>query len=222
VITHTGALDRGVARDLVRRSDGKLVVAGSTYRRGSQYDFALVRYNPNGTVDKSFGARGDGKVYTDYFGGYDEANGLVRYNGGVVAAGYAEGGGAALARFTSDGRLDQRFGGGDGKVLTNAGGASDLIVQGDGKLVAAGGGGDFALVRYYPGGRLDTSFGGGDGKVYTDFGAADSVRGLALQPNGKIVAAGSSSEYYPDSDPGDGENDSYVLSGDAVARYLAE
>lgn len=210
------------AHDLLARFDGKLVVLGEAYKSGHHIDFALVRYNPNGTLDKSFGG-GDGKAYADF--GYKEfANALVRYNGGVVAAGYKQGPpqGAdtlqkfALARFTSDGRLEQSFGGGDGRVLTDIipGGhsvASDLIAQDDGKLIAAGhadsgdfANPDFALARYGPGGRLDDSFGGGDGKVLTDFGAGSGVGGLALQANGKTVAAGSAGGKV------------------ALARYLAE
>jgi uncharacterized delta-60 repeat protein len=224
VITSVGSGEHRVARavDVVSRFDGKLVVAGDAARGGHSFpDFALVRYNPNGTVDQSFGG-GDSRAYAD-FGHRDNASALVRYNGGVVAAGYMQGPaqGAdtvqkfALARFTSDGRLEQSFGG-DGRVLTDVvpGGhslASDLIVQDDGKLVAAGQGdtgdftnSDFALARYLPDGRLDTTFGGGDGKVLTDFGASASASGLTLQPNGKIVAAGSAGGKV------------------ALARYLAE
>jgi uncharacterized delta-60 repeat protein len=220
VITSVGTSEFGV-EDLVLRFDGKLVVGGAAHRSGHHVDFALVRYNPNGTVDESFGG-GDGRAYADF--GYREfASALVRYNGGVVAAGYKQGPpqGAdtlqkfALARFTSDGRLEQSFGG-DGRALTDVvpGGhslASDLIVQDDGKLVAAGRGdtgdftnSDFALARYHPDGRLDTTFGGGDGKVLTDFGASASAWSLAMQPNGKIVAAGSAGGKV------------------ALARYLAE
>lgn len=221
IVTTSVGSSVAVARDLVSRPDGKLVVAGDAYRSGHHVDFALVRYNPNGTVDGSFGG-GDGKAYADF--GYKEfANALVRYDGGVVVAGYKQGPpqGAdtlqqfALARFTSDGRLDQRFSG-DGSVVTDIipGGhsyASDLIVQDDGKLVAAGHGDegdfanpDFALARYHSDGRLDDSFGGGDGYVLTDFGANSSVGGLTVQPNEKIVAAGIAGGKF------------------ALARYLAE
>jgi uncharacterized delta-60 repeat protein len=72
-----------------------------------------------------------------------------------------------------------------------------LVVQGS-KLVAAGqaftGSGsswDFALARYRASGALDKSFGAG-GKVTTDFaGGGDTLAALALQPDGKLVAAGS-------------------------------
>jgi uncharacterized delta-60 repeat protein len=82
-----------------------------------------------------------------------------------------------------------------GHVRTNFGGAehvSALVVQPDGRIVAAGGSdGDFALARYLPGGRLDASFGRG-GKVRTDVGRAASVSAVAIHPDGKIVAGAGS------------------------------
>jgi uncharacterized delta-60 repeat protein len=104
----------------------------------------------------------------------------------------------ALARYNPDGNLDTSFGSG-GKVTTDFGplfaeGAGDVAIQNDDKLVAAGGtglnGADFALARYKPDGTLDPSFGSG-GKVTTDFGASDMAGGVAVQTDGKIVAAGS-------------------------------
>jgi uncharacterized delta-60 repeat protein len=96
------------------------------------------------------------------------------------------------------GELDPSFGG-DGKVVTDFGPndlANDVAIQADGKIVAAGldnsstGDGDFALARYNPGGSLDPSF-DGDGRVLTDFGGGDRAYGVAIQTDGKIVAAGS-------------------------------
>jgi uncharacterized delta-60 repeat protein len=105
--------------------------------------------------------------------------------------------GFALARYNSDGSLDTSFGG-DGKVTTDFfdyATAYALVVQPDGKLVAAGntwngGDADFALARYNPDGSLDVSF-DGDGKLTTDFfGDSERAIDLILQPDGKLVAAG--------------------------------
>ncbi len=123
----------------------------------------------------------------------------------------------ALARYRADGTLDPGFGPG-GKVRTpilDAGQANAVLVQPDGKILAGGfaahgvlADGDFALVRYNADGTPDASFGGGDGIVTTDFGTrSDDIRALALQPDGKIVAAGSAGErvalarYLPDGTP---------------------
>src|SRR6266536_3561095 len=97
------------------------------------------------------------------------------------------------------GDLDTTFSG-DGKVTTNftpkAEWAIDLAIQADGKIVAAGvagfGGSNakFALARYNTNGSLDAKF-SGDGKVTTDFTPKlDAANSVAIQPGGKIVAAG--------------------------------
>jgi uncharacterized delta-60 repeat protein len=102
------------------------------------------------------------------------------------------------------GELDPSFGS-DGKVVTGGlGFALAVAIEPNGKIVAAGQtGGDFSLARYNRDGSLDPSFGSG-GKVLTDFGGGSSAsaHGVALQPDGKIVAAGHS-------------------RGFALARYLA-
>jgi uncharacterized delta-60 repeat protein len=191
------------AHALVIQADGKLVAAGSA-TTGTNQDFAVARYNPNGTPDLSFGT--GGRVTIDIAGAFDEARALVLQGGKLVAAGFTFTGDAAtgdfaLARFTAAGRPDGSFGTG-GRVTTDfAGGFDDaraLVVQG-GKLVAAGGansgsGPDFALARYDDHGSLDPTFGTG-GKVTTDFapvfGDADEINALIVQ-QGKLVAAGSS------------------------------
>jgi uncharacterized delta-60 repeat protein len=171
------------------QANGKIVAVG---RGGAGNDFALARYNPNGTLDTSFS--GDGKETTD-FGGSDQANGVALQGGKIVAAG---GGGVrgdfALARYNADGTLDPSFSG-DGKQTTAFAGpdaATGVAVQADGKIVAvgqsaSGAGNEFALARYNPNGTLDTSF-SGDGKQTTDF--TGGATGVALQADGKIVAAG--------------------------------
>ena len=144
-----------------------------------------------GDLDPTFGA--GGKV-TTVFGGDSRAYVLVlQPNGKLVAAGVGPNG-FALARYNPDGSLDTSFGAG-GKVTTPIGAANALVLQPDGKLVAAGSNyispSDFVLVRYNPNGSLDTSF-GGDGKVTTAIGFGAEANALALQPDGKLVAAGTS------------------------------
>ena len=202
------------ASALVVQADGKLIAAGD-----SGNNFALVRYNPDGSLDTSFD--GDGRVTTDFFGYSDEADALaLRPDGKLVAAGYAYTGNDrdfALACYNPDGSLDASFDG-DGKATTDFFGGWDqgraLVLQPDGKLLAAGWAengyySDFALARYNTNGSLDASF-GGDGKITTDFfGIYDSAYALALQPDGKLVAAGKAEN-------GSGDPDF------ALARYSAE
>jgi uncharacterized delta-60 repeat protein len=180
------------------QSDGKIVAAGYAFI-WSDFDFALARYNSDGSLDASFGS--GGRVSTD-FGGWDYAYAVaIQSDGKIVVAGYAPVGGNnnfALARYNSDGSLDTSFGSG-GMVTTDFGSENDrasaVAIQRDGKIVAAGfamvgGYPDFALARYNSDGTLDASFGNG-GKVTTGFGSGnDFASALAIQSDGKIVVAG--------------------------------
>jgi uncharacterized delta-60 repeat protein len=202
VTTGIGSNDDG-ANALVLQPNGKLVAAGWSYN-GSDYDFALVRYNADGSLDTSL--NGTGKVTTAIGAGRDVARALaLQPNGKLVVAGESSNGSNndfALVRYNADGSLDTSFNG-TGKVTTAIGSgpesANALALQPDGKLVAAGlsyqgtpSSNDFALARYNPNGSLDTSF-NGTGKVTTAIGPADNVGyALALQLDGKLVAAGSS------------------------------
>src|SRR5207237_6442009 len=105
----------------------------------------------------------------------------------------------ALARLNTNLTLDTSFDG-DGKLETDFGNstfdaATDVVVQPDGRIVAVGQTDinfiDFAVARYNPNGSLDASFGGGDGKLNIDFNAwGDVCSAVALQPDGKIILAG--------------------------------
>jgi serralysin len=104
----------------------------------------------------------------------------------------------ALARYRTDGSLDQSFDD-DGKLTTNLSPSRDVVtgvaIQADGKIVAAGVAGvvadsRFAVARYNANGSLDVSL-TGDGKVTTDFTPErDSATAVAIQADGKIVAVG--------------------------------
>jgi len=195
VTTDVNSLNQILA--LVLQPDGKLVAAGfSGIGFSDNADFALARYNPDGSLDTSFGA--GGIVTTDFNGVGDAALALVlQPDGKLVSAGYAYTGifsqlQFALARYNPDGSLDTSFGSG-GKVTTDFSGyglAYAMVLQPDGKIVAAGTSGDFALARYNPDGSLDTIFGNG-GTVTTDItGSLEIAFALALQPDDKLVAVG--------------------------------
>jgi uncharacterized delta-60 repeat protein len=190
---------------IVQQSDGKLVVAGGVFTSsgGFDNDFALARYNPDGTLDSTFGT--GGIVTTDFADGETAFSLVVQADGKLVAAGIAssnvEGSMFGLARYNSDGTLDPTFGTG-GTVTTAFAGfgvvpSGSLAVQADGKLVVAGtvSSGmtlDFALARYQPDGALDPTFGSG-GKVTTDLMSSsdDDAEALVVQADGKLVVAGS-------------------------------
>jgi uncharacterized delta-60 repeat protein len=172
----------------------------------NDFDFALVRYNPDGSLDTSFGP--GGSVTTDFNGGYDAGFALaIQPDDKIVVAGTAYNNPSnckdfALARYNPDGSLDDSFGS-RGKVLTNALISDDeinsVVIQPDGKIVAAGTtsncdpysnwGSDFALARYNPDGSLDNTFGSG-GITITDFKFFDFGSAVALKSDGKIVVTG--------------------------------
>lgn len=199
VTTSIGA--DAAARTLAVQPDGKIVAVGNSLTAPPQV-FALARYNPDGSLDTSFGA--GGKVTTSFGGEESEASAVVlQPDGKIVVAGYDRTGGFdymfALARYNPDGALDPRFGTG-GQVTTAIDRDTEgyaVALQPNGKIVVAGSSSDgvtrkFALARYNPDGSLDTGFGTA-GKVTTTVVGAhdfDSVYALALQPDGKLVAAG--------------------------------
>jgi len=193
LITDFGSSDR--AHALALQADGKIVAAGYAWN-GSNYDFALARYNPDGSLDTTFSE--DGKLTTAFASGNEDAHAVaLQPDGKIVAAGYAYNGitdDFALARYNPDGSLDTTFSG-DGLLTTAfASGNEDahaVALQPDGKIVAAGYGGnsDFALARYNPDGSLDTTF-SGDGLLTTAIGISSNANAVALQADGKIVVAG--------------------------------
>lgn len=198
VSTAIGPGDNGTA-GIALQGNGKVVVAG-TADSGTDLDFAVVRYNADGTLDPSFG--GGGKVMITVGPGDDVGRDVaIQSDGKVVVAGTTDQGDDsdfALVRLDANGVLDPSFGAG-GKVITGVGPGDDdaasLVIQGDGKVVMAGTFDDgtdlaFAVVRHNANGTLDSSFGAG-GKVVTGVGPGDDVgKGVTIQGDGKVVVAG--------------------------------
>jgi uncharacterized delta-60 repeat protein len=216
-----------IANAVAIQADGKLVVVGTTYQDNdfSDEDFAVARYNPDGTLDKTFGT--GGKVQTDFPGLAAVASSVVvQPDGKIVVAGgafllFTFAGDFKVARYNPDGSLDTSFG--DGGIVTTTfpegSYAFDVALQADGKIIAAGtvfldfnpgesSNTDFALARYNPDGTPDATFGNG-GQVSTDFlGLEDDAFSILIQPDGKIVAVGSA-------------NDPATFYDFAAVRYLS-
>src|SRR6266536_6281699 len=200
VTTNVGTKNAS-AESVTIQSDGKIVVAGSFNTSGNN-DFAVVRYNANGSLDTSFNKTG--KATAD-FGADDFGRSVAMHGDGrIVVTGYTTKSyyskkHCALACFKANGSLDTSFNG-TGKVTTDFGGDGNaegrsVAVQTDGKIVVvgyatAGSTEKFALARYNADGTLDTSF-GGTGRVMTAVGITGSIAtGVALREDGKIVWAG--------------------------------
>jgi uncharacterized delta-60 repeat protein len=197
------------------QSDGKIVAVGYT-RIGSHNDLALARYNADGSLDTAGFGSGTGKVTTTIGTATDNAwKVFILPDQKILVGGrYAVGSDYHffLARYNSDGTLDNSFGTGGKATTAITGGnynAYYAVLKPDGKIVAVGdttvaGYSDFIVVQYNSDGSLDTAnFGSGTGKVTTSVGSGnDQAWAVAIQSDGKIVVGGNSHN---------GSNDDFAL-----------
>jgi uncharacterized delta-60 repeat protein len=190
------------AHAVVLQPDGKIVVAGNAFDPiATGINFGLARYNPNGSLDTSFGTAG--VVTTDFSNPNDQANAIaLQPDGKIIAAGITYSNATrfdfALARYNPNGSLDTSFGNG-GKVVTTLSALDDSIhaiaLQADGRIVVAGSHAlgiaqiECALARYNANGSLDMTFGTG-GIVFTKIFGGDEANAVAIQNTGKILVAG--------------------------------
>ena len=198
VLSAIGASD-DIASSAVIQPDGKIVLAGYCFN-GANQDFCVARYTAAGALDTTFNTTGF--VITPIGSSDDYASSVaLQPDGKIVVAGYCFVSPAydfCAARYTASGALDTTFNS-TGKIITPVGSGNDVAnsvaVQVDGKIVvagycASGGNQDFCLVRYTASGELDTTL-SGTGRLVTAIGANnDYANRVAIQPDGKIVAAG--------------------------------
>ncbi|NQT78294.1 MAG: hypothetical protein HQ565_11305 [Bacteroidetes bacterium] len=181
--------------------DNKIVLAGYVGTNNIR-DFAVVRYNPDGSMDNSFG--NGGLVIFDGGTDSDMAVSMVLQGDGKILIG---GSGYnqlttvddyAMVRFNADGTPDNTFGTG-GLVTTDIDGNLDnayaMAIQDDGKILLAGeaytgGKRNVGIVRYNPDGSCDCSFGSTGFAIVSIGTVIDRTRAIALQADGKIIAAG--------------------------------
>lgn len=196
----------------VTQPDGKIIVVGSVYYKGYSEAIALARTSPNGTLDDKFGDNG---VVITKIGVNSRSTAVgIMPDGRIVVAGWAfveeEKVGVTLAMYRADGTLDPLFG--DQGLLIfpieySAAYVHSLTVQSDGKILVGGritirkeyrdqlfvrsvADGYFFLARLNGNGSFDDTF-GKNGVVVTDVGGGNvRISGLALQQDGKLIAAG--------------------------------
>jgi uncharacterized delta-60 repeat protein len=183
------------------QSDGKFIVVGSQSQGASGFDFYVLRFNPDGSFDNTFGT--DGKAFIAVSTREDRAFGVgLQPDGKIIIVGYSRDASAnydfAVVRLNENGTPDATFGT-NGVVITSTSNTSDyaqgVTVQSDNKIVVCGkgvgnNGMTFTVARYNTGGSLDTSF-DGDGITRTQFstGLSEAYK-VKIQSDGKIVAAG--------------------------------
>jgi uncharacterized delta-60 repeat protein len=224
VITSFG--ENSISSSSAIQEDGKIVLAGysgfsSGVLPGVNCKFALARYNPDGSLDSTFGI--NGKITTAVRTMDDGALSMgIQSDGKIVLDGYSyfQNGwniltDIALVRYNINGILDTTFGIW-GKVITEVGMSSNahsLLILNDNKIVVCGSAyngskEDIVLVQYNTEGLLDTTF-GINGIITTSIGSGDDKANcLLLQPDNKILVTGSTSNVT------DGSKSNF-----AVVRY---
>lgn len=215
--------------DMVIQTDQKLLVAGNIGGElgiGGLNDIVVIRYLPDGSFDQDFGIGGAMHVYPgEDFQFFSCGAMALQADGRIILAGnvsyvseitfeYVED--IVLVRLNTNGFIDSTFGN-EGIVITDFGGdmenAHCLLVQVDGKIIVAGTsqeesplGSGFIITRYESNGAKDVSF-GEEGFVKTFIQKNSIPYSGAIQPDGKIILAGVTSNSF--------------LTGDfAMVRYL--
>ncbi len=184
------------ANAVVIQDDGKIILGGSTQSSYTTADFALIRYNTDGTLDNTFGT--NGQVITT-IENRSKGYAVTLQNDGKILLGGSSKFFINIARYHTDGNLDTTFGNG-GKVITDVIGyysetCKSVAIQNDGKILVGGYGQEsgndnpyFMIVRYLENGTQDPTF-GTNGVVIGDIGVGHSIQ---VQNDGKILLGGSS------------------------------
>ena len=200
LVLTSAAASASVPWGLAVDGSGRIVLSGEVPGASDAADFAVYRFNSNGSADTSFNnsnTNDAGMVTTD-LGGADYATSVaIQSNGSIVAAGYTTDGSTshlALVRYLSGGALDTTFGTGGVEIAPFSGAKADAIaIASNGKIVVAGslGSDQFAVFRFNAGGLPDTSF--GTGGAVDDAWGDRRAQAVSLQSdnmNDMIVVAG--------------------------------
>jgi uncharacterized delta-60 repeat protein len=198
----TTAVDGGNSDDrfpiFVLQPDGKIIVTGESWSNNGATRYGLLRFNQNGTLDNTFGT--GGKVVNG--GGQDLA---LQSDGKIVTAfcpASCVNENSKVRRYNSDGSLDANFGTGGVVDFTIPGVGwntiNALAVQPDNKIILAGSTSlndivnpdDWAVARLTSNGEFDGTF-GFNGRITTEMERQDYAKAVVIQPDGKILIAGS-------------------------------
>jgi len=199
VAAYDGGNGDDCGRLLALQEDGRIVVTGYTHN-GTTADVLIMRYNSDGTRDRTFGI--DGVVTYDSGGRDDYGRAVgIQTDGKIVVAARSTGDPTSVAlllRYNEDGTPDPAFGT-NGTVTYEGGYGNDgfrgVAIQADGKIVVAGYTKtsvdfDVLTMRYHIDGNVDRRFGTDGIAVYDGGHGDDGAHGVVLQTDGKIVVSG--------------------------------
>ncbi len=207
-------------------SDGKIIAVGPAQTvKNEPVNFAIARFNANGSIDASFGQGGTSSLevarYNYSYPADDIPSDVAILPDGKILLSGVMNGRVGLMRFVANGQIDTSFGTGGYVVAPNTSFAETGVrmdVAADGRIVVAGyldttqtGGVDFTITRFMPDGMIDASFGVG-GKVSANFASLnDRGHDVKIMTDGRIVAAGMA-----------GMDHSRGRDNFAVLRYMAD
>lgn len=217
LVSPTGVVDTtgiaGVAVEYTKASlalDGEGFALAGTAPTVKTKDFAIARFGKDSALMPSFGA--GGKLVADAFGGQDILHGIAAIEGGLLAVGEVEraaGGEKDFGSLRVNGTGPEPAWGKGGAKVTEIGNATAdsaeaVAVQKDGRVLLLGQStrtgdtlGNMAIGRLGTDGAFDQAFigqTGAKGRVLYNPGV---LRGVALQGDGRIVAAGTLSAKQP-------------------------
>lgn len=200
IIDNPGDGDRSVPNDVKIQSDGKIVVAGFVKDSGGNLNFAVVRYNTNGTLDTSFGIGGK-QIFFRGTGDSELESLAIQADGKILVVGHYYRGpyrNFFIARINQFG-MDNSFGINGQSVYAFGYGDDEawaMTLQTDGSILLAGNvsngnDADFGLLKYTTAGVLDNTFGTA-GVLTTELGGNvdDYPLQVIMQPDGKILVTG--------------------------------
>jgi uncharacterized delta-60 repeat protein len=187
----------GIGQAIAVQQDNKIVITGYTYDLFGPYYITIARLNSNGSIDSSFGSNGFIKTLAG-----DQGQGIAIQPDGKILIVGVHTGNAITLRYLPDGSPDKSFGN-NGVVETkfgnNTSSGNTILIQPDDKIVIAGRTDKTILLgRYNNDGTLDETF-GNSGKVLYDIGSGvDEINDIVLQPDGKIIAVGTTFSKFSD------------------------
>jgi uncharacterized delta-60 repeat protein len=201
-----------VINAITQQTDGKIIAVGVAVDSSNERNFAVVRYNPNGSLDANFGE--NGRLITHFSGVSTATVVTIQVDGKIVVAGYRGydnstkvDGVIAVARYSNLGQLDTTFNA-TGKVETDINPnyndiSTSIALQTDNKIVICGKGTDYEdgcfpsfppdlfVVRYNANGSLDNSF-AINGKFIQKESEGSTVK---ILNTGKILVAGNTNGW---------------------------